>query len=69
MNTDKELLDWLADNLVLEGFVGVDEDIYDFSVYAGRNRSGYDGNSTKEDTRLGLRQLIIKAMEAKVKRG
>lgn len=54
--TDTELLDWLADNDIIEGFAGVADDIHDINcAIAG------DGPITKAVKREALRELIARA--------
>lgn len=64
--TDKELLDWLADNDIIEGFGGVDEDVYEIACRLAieRDFSG-EGEPTIDDKRKALRLLIMRATTAR----
>ncbi len=60
--TDTEILDWLADNDIIEGFVGVADDIYDLSFHIAMERgAGEDEEPTADDKRKALRILIERA--------
>lgn len=59
--TDTEILDWLADNQVIEGFVNVEADIHEIA---------YDlwtvlpVKTQKESYRAALRELIARAAKS-----
>lgn len=57
--TDTELLDWIADNELIEGVSIVDDDIHTLaSEIAGENVT------TREHHRAALRVLLTRAKEA-----
>lgn len=62
---DAERIDILADYAVIEGFVGVDNDIYDLSCDVAE-RNGRE-EASKQDQREGFR-LLIDAFKAKESR-
>ena len=62
LRADAERLDWLADNLVIEGFVAVSKDIYEFATDAAEKEGREE--PAQSDQRAGLRLLIDAAMEA-----
>ncbi len=57
---DTVRLDWLADNLVIEGFVNVKADVYKFATTAAEENGREE--PTKDDVRIGLRRLIDAAI-------
>ena len=57
---DAERLDWLADNFVIEGFVAVSKDIYEFATDAAEKEGREE--PAQSDQRVGPRLLIDAAL-------
>jgi hypothetical protein len=67
--TDTEILDWLADNAVIEGFADVEEDIHEIafelsSPWVSSPTTPDDIQAEKEAYRAALRELIAMATKA-----
>lgn len=62
MRTDKERLDFLADDPIPEGFANLEMDVYEYAIQVA-NEAGGD-EPTKEDQREGFRRMIDAAMDA-----
>ncbi len=63
---DTAILDWLADNQVLEGFVHVDYDVHEVASWVAYERD-VDAEPSVEDYRQALRRLVRAAMDEQVK--
>ena len=57
---DRELLDWLADNRIIEGLACLEDDLH---IHACREVKGVSQEEEKRAYRLGLRKMLIDAMK------
>ena len=64
--TDAELLDWLADNDVIEGFAGVEQDIHEIACELSDAR--VNDLAVRHSYRRALREMIRRAAAASSKR-
>ncbi len=62
LRRDAERMNWMADNLVIEGFVSVGLDLYGYATDAAEE-SGRD-EPIQDDVRSGIRRLLDAAMAA-----